>query len=253
MWKLIKRKSRRKRTVLLLVSFSLLMITVTTASVCFIRQKSARYETEIDLLNAKLEGIRKTVYVAAEDLQRGETVTREKVCEEEYHTTLSGDWFMTETEFGKNLRTEVKAGTPLFSAMLEEKEVSSLREVFLSSIQVNEFMEKGDRVDVRIAYQNGEDYVVLSDKELLLYEVSGVVLLLSEEEIALLSSAMTDEKLYPDTSLYAVRYPHEGQTEKSRVTYLPNEAVAILMQQEGEMLEKRKELEKRLMQAGERK
>ena len=158
---------------------------------------------------------------------------------------------MTEKEIGKELRVAVKEGTPLLVAMFLEEEGNEQREVFLSSIRINEAMEAGDRVDVRIVYKNGEDYVVLSDKELLLCETSGIALLLNGEEIELLSSAMADEKQYPDTQLYAVRYPHEKQTEKSVVTYLPNKAVAGLLGRQEEQLKLREKLEKRLAQTEE--
>ncbi len=196
-------------------------------------------------------GVRNTIYLAARDMQRGEVVTREKLYKAEYCSEQPADWFMTEKEIGKELRVAVKEGTPLLVAMFLEEEGNEQREVFLSSIRINEAMEAGDRVDVRIVYKNGEDYVVLSDKELLLCETSGIALLLNGEEIELLSSAMADEKQYPDTQLYAVRYPHEKQTEKSVVTYLPNKAVAGLLGRQEEQLKLREKLEKRLAQTEE--
>lgn len=214
------------------------------------RQKQ-KYEAELGLLGQQLAGIQNAIYVAARDMQRGELATREKLEQQEYCSNQPAVWFMTEEELGGELRVEVKAGTPLLSVMLLEREANEQREVFLSSIRVNEAMEAGDRVDVRIAYRNGEDYVVLSDKELLPCETSGIVLLLSGEEIELLSSAIADEKQYPDTKLYAVRYPREKQTEKSVVTYLPNKAVAGLLGQQEEQLRLREQLEQRLVQTEE--
>lgn len=123
---------------------------------------------------------------------------------------------------------------------------SAGREVFLSSVSVGEFLQEGDCIDVRISYQTGEDYVVLSDKELLLCESTGIVLSLSEREIELLSSAMTDVKRYPETELYAVRYPDAGAMDESRIFYLPNEDVARLIGWNEKEVQSRKKLEERL-------
>lgn len=218
---------------------------------CYGQKQNREYEAEITLLRQQLAGVQNTVYVAAKDMQRGELATKEKLYKAEYRSTQPAVWFMTEEEVGKELRVEVKEGTPLLAAMFLEEEGNKQREVFLSSIRVSEVMEAGDRVDVRIVYRNGEDYVVLSDKELLLHETSGIVLLLSGEEIGLLSSAMADEKQYPDTHLYTVRYPRERQTEKSAVTYLPNKAVAGLLGQQEEQIKLREKLEQRLGQTEE--
>lgn len=218
---------------------------------CHVQKKNREQEAELTLLRQQLTGVQNTVYMAAKDMQRGELATREKLYKAEYCSSQPADWFMTEKEIGKELRVEVKEGTPLLAAMFLEEEGNKQREVFLSSIRINEVMEAGDRVDVRIVYKNGEDYVVLSDKELLLCETSGIVLLLSGEEIELLSSAMADEKQYPDTRLYTVRYPREKQTEKSAVTYLPNKAVAGLLGQQEEQLKLREKLEQRLAQTEE--
>lgn len=219
--------------------------------VCHEQKRSEAQEAEINLLRQQLEGVRNKVYVAARDLQRGELATREKLQEAECHSSQPTEWFMTEKEIGRELRVAVKEGTPLLTAMFLEEEGDAQREVFLSSIYISEFMEAGDRIDVRIVYKNGEDYVVLSEKELLLSEDSGIVLLLSGREIELLASAMADEKKFPGTTLYAVRYPRDKQTEKSIVNYLPNEAVAGLLGQSREQFEQRERLEQRLMQAEE--
>lgn len=218
---------------------------------CYEQKRNMKYETELILLKQQMAGIQSTVYVAAQDMQRGELATKEKLYEAEYCSSQPADWFMTKEEIGKELRVAVKEGTPLLTTMFLEEEAGGQREVFLSSIHTNENMEAGDRVDVRIVYRNGEDYVVLSDKELLLCETSGMVLLLSNEEIELLSSAMADEKQFSGTNLYAVRYPREKQTEKSVATYLPNKAVAGLLGRQEEQLEMREKLEQRLMQAEE--
>lgn len=130
--------------------------------------------------------------------------------------------------------------------LLEEAEGNG-REVWLEEVFVNDFIEVGERIDVRITYANAEDYVVLSNKRIRHCGTSsGIVLLLTEEEILLLSSAMIDTKRYEDTSLYAVAYPELAESI-SPVTYLPNQEVAKLLNAESRVISFREQLETRLV------
>lgn len=247
MWGLAKKRRRKWLTGL----FSALVLSgiFLGGTVWYEACRNRQYEEKLAELSGCIADTRQTVFLAAENMGRGERVTREKVRETEYYAACSADWFMTEQDLGKKTRFEVAEGSVLFSGMLTSEEREEQREVFLSSVSMGEFMQAGDRLDIRISYRTGEDYVVLSDKELLLYEASGIVLLLSEREIELLSSAMTDVKNYAQTKLYAVRYPLEGQTEKSTVNYLPNCDVAALIQMKEAEIQGRKQLEERLLEA----
>lgn len=229
----------------------MLLFAVGAGGFYYVQGLTREYEMEKKMLSDLLCESRRVVYFAALDLMRGDVIGQDNTYEMEIFTNEPADWFMTEQEFGKTLRMELKKGTPLYSAMLEECITEQHREVFIDAVRVDEFMEQGDRIDVRIRYRTGEDYTVLADKELLLFNSSGIVLSLQTEEINLLSSAMADEKSYAGTVLYAVRYPKTGQTAVSRVTYLPNLAVQGQMQYESAAAEYRKSLEKRIKEAGE--
>ena len=106
----------------------------------------------------------------------------------------------------------------------------SVREVFLSEVEIAEHLISGNRVDIRIRYANAEDYIVLSNKYMVAYdEIAGMVLRLTEEEILLLSSAIADEHYYDGTKLYAVKYPEQEQMEEGDINYIPNKEILTML------------------------
>lgn len=105
-------------------------------------------------------------------------------------------------------------------------------------IQLTDRMRKGDRVDVRISFPNGADFVLLSGKEIadIGYEavneeggVKSVWLYVTEEELLRVSSAVVDAYLNDGCEIYAVAYVSEDQ-KQAVVTYPVNEVVAELME-----------------------
>ena len=128
----------------------------------------------------------------------------------------------------------------------ESKPQTVRREVWIQGIELGDAIQEGERLDIRISYANAEDYTVLADKEVrLLQGKAELVLLLKEEEILLLSSALADARCYPEVRLYAVRYP-ENPEEQGTVNYLPNKEVANLLSLTQDQILERTRLELRL-------
>lgn len=82
----------------------------------------------------------------------------------------------------------------------------------------------GDYVDVRIAFPNGVDCIVLSGKRLEGGSAGSIVLSVNEDEIMRMASARVDAKRYADCIVYAVRYAERG-TEESICNYPVNREV----------------------------
>lgn len=85
----------------------------------------------------------------------------------------------------------------------------------------------GDAVDVRISFPNGEDYIVLSQKEIISIDEAGIVLIVNEEDIMKMSSAKIDMNKYEGANIYAVKYINYIQ-EPAQSFYLLNEYVLSL-------------------------
>lgn len=208
--------------------------------------KASRQQTK--LLEEQLASYRRTVPVAGEKLSKGSILTEETVYWEIRYMDLPQEDFITEESLGMAVNQDVEAGSCLTTVMLCTAE-ENRRELFLTEIDVPEYMEAGDRVDVRIQYANAEDYIVLVDKTLVRCSGGkGIVVELTEEEILLLSSAMADKRNYSGTQLYAVRYPDFAHQESGSSNYIANREILVLLDREKTEGESRDALEKRLMQ-----
>ncbi len=203
---------------------------------------------ERNALKEQLDSYRHTVYVAVEPLAKGTILTGEMVYQEIRYSDALQEEFITEEAFGMALSQDIAEGDCLMADMLFTAE-DDVREIFISEVEIPAYIKDGDRSDIRIRYGNAEDYIVLADKILMKCESgTGMVLELTEEEILLLSSAISDKKHYADTKLYAVTYPMYSQTEAGRVSYIANREILTLLGREKTEGESRTALEERLMQ-----
>ena len=75
-----------------------------------------------------------------------------------------------------------------------------------------------------------------------------VSLELTEEEILLLSSAVSDSDRYKNTKLYVVEYPEYKQVETSTANYIATMEILVQLGREKTEGESRKALERRLLQ-----
>ncbi|MBE5925940.1 MAG: hypothetical protein E7270_03155 [Lachnospiraceae bacterium] len=95
----------------------------------------------------------------------------------------------------------------------------------------------GDLIDIRINFPNGEDYIVVSRKEIKNIDEKGIVLKVNEEEILKMSSAKIDMNKYQGTRIYAVKYINKNQ--KSAISYyLLNEYVLTLCEWNPNLVDK---------------
>lgn len=203
---------------------------------------------KINILEEQLRLHQRVVYVAAEKLPRGTVITKENLRLETRYSDYPQAEFIAEDAIGMKVAQDITEGTCLMVSMLYPAE-GQVREVFVAEVELPEHLQTGDRVDVRIRYNTAEDYIVLSDKELVKCDTkSGMVLRLTEEEILFLSSAIADCEIYEKTKLYVVEYPEYEQIETGNVTYIPNKEILTMLDRENTEGESRNALEQRLMQ-----
>lgn len=153
----------------------------------------------------------------------------------------------------------IPAGVHLQKFMVNQQgDVGDLREVQYGAISVTDNVSVNDVVDVRLSFPNGEDYIVLSQKEMKSGKQeggSGCFLWLSEEEILLMSAAMVDAYLYSGSSIYTTKYIAPTIQEASVVNYTPSVHIIDLIYNDPNIVQEastylsikvRKELENRL-------
>lgn len=109
----------------------------------------------------------------------------------------------------KKAKMDLKKGTILTSGLLMKKHIKdSSKEHELDMIHLMSNVQKGEVVDVRIMFATGQDYVVLSQKELINidHETSTVWMNLTPIERLKLNSAVVDTYTLKGSKLYTVRY-----------------------------------------------
>ena len=118
-------------------------------------------------------------------------------------------------------------------------------------------LRKGDVVDLRISFPNGEDYIVISKKSIkdLYIKQNTLWLWLNEIEIHRVQSAIIDAYLNSGTRLYVLKYVQPEMQEKAIPTYIVNQNVMDVMKDSPNIIqlaeqelaiEARNNLEKRL-------
>ena len=199
-------------------------------------------------LEEQLDSYSHMVYVAAERLPRGTVLSEDLLNLEIRHFDLQNLNLISDEVFGKSVICDIEEGVCLTTEMLGT-ECENSRELFLSEIKLKDHVQTGDRIDIRIRYENAEDYTVLADKIIKKCDTEyGIVLELTEEEILFISSAFADQKKYEGTSLYVARYPGNSNMAAGNVNYIPNREILSLLGREKTEGESRNALEERLMQ-----
>lgn len=237
------RYSRKKREVLI---FCLLFTVIILIVYVFCEWRKSRRE----VLNLKEQlGLHeRMVYVATEKLPKGTVLTKDKLDMQIRYSDYSEDKFLSESELGVLLSLDIEEGTCLMDFMVYEAG-NSTREFYLEELEIPEHVKKGDRVDIRIRYGNAEEYVVLADKIIADCQTDGVVICLTETELLMISSAVTDTELFRKAKLYVVEYPEYVHMETSQVNYIANRDVLLLLGREKTEGESRTALEQRLLQS----
>lgn len=226
---------------------ALAVVTVLSVTIAFLEVKERRNSDRLlEEAKEQLAVYQKTVYVAAERLPAGTVISKENIRTELRYTDQPKTDFISEEDIGRKVITDVTEGTCLVKHMISLTDKDT-RKVFVSEAELAEHLENGDRIDVRIRYGNAEDYVIISDHILTKGEKdSGMVLELTEEEILLLSSAISDSRTYKETKLYVVSYPEYQPVGKGAVTYLPSAEISRMLKRGN--TEDRIALEQRLEQ-----
>lgn len=97
-------------------------------------------------------------------------------------------------------------------------------------------LETGDYVDIRLMAPNGQDFIVISKKEVEIplnsdrtYIADTIRLSLREDEILTMSSAIVEAYGIQGAKLYATKYKEAGMQDAAVPTYRPNAAVTTLL------------------------
>ncbi|MNW24144.1 hypothetical protein D3C74_08550 [compost metagenome] len=146
-------------------------------------------------------------------------------------TALPENILALEDVIGKYTKISLPTNTPVTASMLFTKGVTAadLRYQEFRLIQLPQKLKQREFVDVRIKFPTGEDFIILSKKEI--KDLSGDLITyeMSEEEILMMSSAIVDAYIH-DAKIYALSYVDPYMQKNAVVTYPPKQEVRKLIQ-----------------------
>lgn len=127
-----------------------------------------------------------------------------------------------------------------------EKTTDDLRKVEYNVLTLPSQLQTGEYIDVRLALPSGQDYIVVSKKQVEIPQVSGVDvadtiwLKLTEDEIITMNNAIVDSARALGSVLKVTIYTEAGTQEAATPTYVPSKEVAELIRNNPNIVEKSK-------------
>lgn len=128
-------------------------------------------------------------------------------------------------------KINLQAGTFLSASLLYSGEgiSDSTRLVEYNMLTLPSNLSVGDYIDVRFTMPSGQNYIVLSKKQVKKIQGTTITLYLTEDEILMMSSAVIESYVMKASNLHAVQYIQAGTQEASTPTYAVNSDVYQLI------------------------
>jgi len=128
-------------------------------------------------------------------------------------------------------KINLQAGTILSASLLYSGEelADSTRLIEYNMLTLPSNLTVGDYIDVRFTMPSGQNYIVLSKKQVKNIQGTTVTLYLTEDEILMMSSAIIESYVMKASNLQAIKYVQAGIQESSTPTYSVNSDVYQLI------------------------
>lgn len=128
-------------------------------------------------------------------------------------------------------KIDLQAGTALGKSMLYQGEgiENSTRKVEYNMLTLPSTLKVGDYIDVRFTMPSGQNYIVVSKKQIKNIKESTITLYLTEDEILMMSSAIIESYIMKASNLHVYQYVQAGMQESSTPTYSVNSDVYQLI------------------------
>lgn len=218
------------------------------------------YKRQYEALSNKSQtGQKKTVYVANREMKKGEIISTQDLVEVSVFVEEDVFCEISQKEIiGKELKVDISKGVVLHNDLTygEDKIADDVRLQMYSDIELHTGILEGSMIDIRISFPNGEDYIIAEQKRVQNRDENNLLLMVNEEEILKLSSAVVDKKNYEGAKIYAVLYVEDYQNAA-----IPDYPVNSYVAEQGnwnpnliekvfseEMVDKRRILEENLRQ-----
>ena len=127
-----------------------------------------------------------------------------------------------------------------------EKTTNDLRKVEYNMLVLPTQIQTGEYVDIRLSLPSGQDYIVVSKKQVEIPQINGVDsedtiwLKLTEDEIITMNSAIVDAYKSVGATLKVVTYTEAGMQDAATPTYVPTGDVMQLINSDPNIIQKAK-------------
>lgn len=129
-------------------------------------------------------------------------------------------------------KLDLQPGTVLSASLLYENEkiANSARLVEFNMLTLPSRLRIGDYIDVRFTMPSGQNFIVLSKKQVMNLQNTTVSLNLTEDEILMMSGAIIESYIMKASNLQVIQYVEAGIQEAATPTYSVNNDVYQLIQ-----------------------
>lgn len=244
---------RQKRVSFLLGMLVMLIIAAIVIAVLFMQLINLKKEQDA------IKAAERTVYVVSEDVSsgsgiqitaiEGDTSREPNVTQDVADASVVPENVATASDFYSDegqsqprsdlvAKIDLKAGTILTKDMLttsSEQVTNDLRKQEYNMLSLPTDLVDGDFVDVRIRFGNGQDYIVVSKKQVSIPEIAGapaegvININLSEDESIAMSSAIIELYQLKAVEMYVSRYTDPGMQVAATPTYpVSSEALNLM-------------------------
>ena len=255
---------RQKRVSFLLGMLVMLIIAAIVIALLFMQLINLKKEQDA------IKAAERTVYVVSEDVSsgsgiqitaiEGDTSRTPNVTQDVADSSVVPENVATSSDFYSDedltqaradlvAKIDLKAGTILTRDMLttsSEQVTNDLRKQEYNMLSLPTDLVDGDFVDVRIRFGNGQDYIVVSKKQVTIPEIAGapaegvICINLSEDETISMSSAIIETYQLSTAEMYVTRYTDPGMQTAATPTYPPNAEALNLMDSNPNIVEEAK-------------
>ncbi|MBP5331972.1 MAG: flagella basal body P-ring formation protein FlgA [Lachnospiraceae bacterium] len=184
---------------------------------------------------AYYDSARVRVLCASENIDAGKVIDLEDLTEKDLpaDSVPENAILVLSDAVGRTAKIPLSKNTCLTREMLYETVLQGgEREIEYFCIDIRGNVAKGSFVDVRLCFEDGTDYVVLSRKRVegIAQNRESVILHVDEEELLRMGSAMAELRENDERRIYAVEYPHGELQQPSKVDYVPSDTVTELIE-----------------------
>lgn len=228
----MKRKKRNRMLIMIVVIVLLALIICSFfeySKIQDLKAANTMYQTE-------LSNNQQTVYVATDLINAGDIVTdtgeNANVEKQTVYTGLESYNYITESEMNTRAKVDIAAGVPVMYNMVTDVVLDNdTRDYEISVANLTTDQKENDVVDIRVIFPNGEDYVILSKKQITNLNLENCVFTsqLNEEEILRFASAIVDAYMTTGARIYTTRYVEENIQETSTPNYPVRETTIALI------------------------